>query len=431
MKKGYVITACLYFFVIQFFIIWALWWDSHFYTLWGINFLVFVIFLFWVSVLKDNNKEKKEIYPIVKERVSQERVVEDKVVVEEKNNENEAPRRIRNEAPISESNIEYIKTKINRTKRKPLAEWSPLYRFLVFLLALLGFWGILYLFWESLDFIASVIGAVAMLIFIGVCFKAWNIRRKSLLSSVYFWIFLLLLIWGILWLVFSGSSTVEKVKEDISVFFDGVKWEEINNDVNEEENSWFLYEITGSISDISLTWENIEPLSWDNDIVSSWENEETLWNQVIENDQPVEEVVQQPKEEKTATVENVEPKPTVTTTPKKEPTSQVTMIEAIKHLISAYNIPVSKSTSSKFTYVSKSNANYPYMKTALEKKMIWTTTNPDMIVSCEVYMVMKGLAEGWNIAKSADLKENYWNMAESKGLLNWCVKGAKLTYANL
>jgi hypothetical protein len=41
-----------------------------------------------------------------------------------------------------------------------------------------------------------------------------------------------------------------------------------------------------------------------------------------------------------------------------------------------------------------------------------------MIVSCEVYMVMKGLAEGWNIAKSADLKENYWNMAESKGLLN-------------
>jgi hypothetical protein len=41
-----------------------------------------------------------------------------------------------------------------------------------------------------------------------------------------------------------------------------------------------------------------------------------------------------------------------------------------------------------------------------------------MIVSCEVYMVMKGLAEGWNITKSADLKENYWNMAESKGLLN-------------
>jgi hypothetical protein len=41
------------------------------------------------------------------------------------------------------------------------------------------------------------------------------------------------------------------------------------------------------------------------------------------------------------------------------------------------------------------------------------------------------LAEGWNIAKSANLKENYWNMAESKGLLNWCVKGEKLTYANL
>jgi hypothetical protein len=90
------------------------------------------------------------------------------------------------------------------------------------------------------------------------------------------------------------------------------------------------------------------------------------------------------------------------------------MIEAIKHLVKAYNIPLSKSTSSKFTYVSKSSDMYPYMKTALEKKMIGTNTDPQMIVSCDVYMVMKGIAEGWGIAKSANLKENYWNVAESK-----------------
>jgi hypothetical protein len=58
------------------------------------------------------------------------------------------------------------------------------------------------------------------------------------------------------------------------------------------------------------------------------------------------------------------------TTTSKASTSQVTMIEAIKHLVKAYNIPLSKSTSTKFTHVSKSNAIYPYMKTALDKRMI-------------------------------------------------------------
>ena len=187
MKKGYLITWVLYFFVIQCFIIWALRGDSHFYTLWGINLLVLIIIVFWASVLSSDSQEKKDKYPIVTERMAQERVSENKVVENTEWNEtsgNETPvRRIRDER-ISESNIEYIKTKINRTKRKPLAEGSPLYRFLVFLLALLGFWWILYIFWESLDFIAAVIWALAMLIFIGVCFKAWNIWRKSTLLII-------------------------------------------------------------------------------------------------------------------------------------------------------------------------------------------------------------------------------------------------------
>ncbi|MBQ9553649.1 hypothetical protein IJU97_01435 [bacterium] len=94
------------------------------------------------------------------------------------------------------------------------------------------------------------------------------------------------------------------------------------------------------------------------------------------------------------------------------------MIEAIKHLISTYNIPLSTSTSQKFTYVAKSNENYPYMKTALEKKMIGTTTDPNMIVSCDVYMVMKGLAEGWNLAKTSDVKATYWAEAVKRDALN-------------
>jgi hypothetical protein len=71
------------------------------------------------------------------------------------------------------------------------------------------------------------------------------------------------------------------------------------------------------------------------------------------------------------------------------------------------------------------------MKTALEKRMIWTDTNPSMIVSCDVYMVLKWIAENWSIKRTSDVKWDYWKVAESKWVLNGCKKGAKLTYANL
>jgi len=40
---------------------------------------------------------------------------------------------------FGESNIENIKIKINRTRTKPVAKGSALYRFLAFLFALVGF----------------------------------------------------------------------------------------------------------------------------------------------------------------------------------------------------------------------------------------------------------------------------------------------------
>lgn len=424
-KKGLIMTLVAYFFIIQAFIVGAIWQDSHFYTLWCINLLFFVLFFFGVSVFSwDKNATKQDkwpSYPIVKEKIEQEVVAETEAtpIVEEVVEEKETFRRIRDDRPISESNIEYIKTKINRTKRKPLREGSAIYRFLVFLIALLWLGGVLYAFWDSLDFIALIIGAFAMLIFIWVCFKAANLWRKSLFSSIYFLLFFLAMIGGILGLVFASSSTVEKVKDWITTFFDGVKGEEI---VTENTQTWedisFWFESTGSVLNFSLTWESIYN-TWDENTWAVAEETVLPENTIVEqNNQPaVEEKVEAKVEQKTETKTNS--------------TDKVTMIEAIKHLVKAYNIPLSKSTSSKFTYVSKSSDMYPYMKTALEKKMIGTNTDPQMVVSCDVYMVMKGIAEGWGIAKSANLKENYWNVAESKWVLNGCTKWAKVTYANL
>ena len=430
-KKGLVMTLVAYFFIIQAFIAWAIWQDSHFYTLGCINLIFFILFFFWISAFKgdwDKKQEKGINYPIVKEKIEQERVVSEPVVAQSVAEEpaaveeSESFRRVRTERPISESNIEYIKTKINRAKRKPLREWSPVYRFLVFLIAVFWLWGILYAFWDSLDFIALTIWALAMLIFIGVCFKSANLWRKSLFSSIYFLLFFLVLLIGVYWMIFSA----DKLKESISTFFDGVKGDEVvmsgNNQENEEDTG-FLFEATGSVINFSLSWESIystwETLTGEQIVpeVTNTPTAETTNTEVSE--QKVEQPVQAVKEEKTET------------TTANNPTSQVTIIEAIKHLVKAYNIPLSKSTSSKFTHVSKSSSMYPYMKTALEKRMIWTTTDPNMIVSCDVYMVMKWIAEWWNIAKSENLKENYWNVAESKWLLNWCTKWSKLTYVNL
>ena len=430
-KKGLVMTLVAYFFIIQAFIAWAIWQDSHFYTLGCINLIFFILFFFWISAFKgdwDKKQEKGINYPIVKEKIEQERVVSEPVVAQSVAEEpaaveeSESFRRVRTERPISESNIEYIKTKINRAKRKPLREWSPVYRFLVFLIAVFWLWGILYAFWDSLDFIALTIWALAMLIFIWVCFKSANLWRKSLFSSIYFLLFFLVLLIGVYWMIFSA----DKLKESISTFFDGVKGDEVvmsgNNQENEEDTG-FLFEATGSVINFSLSWESIystwETLTGEQIVpeVTNTPAAETTNTEVSE--QKVEQPVQAVKEEKTET------------TTANNPTSQVTIIEAIKHLVKAYNLPLSKSTSSKFTHVSKSSSMYPYMKTALEKRMIWTTTDPNMIVSCDVYMVMKWIAEWWNIAKSENLKENYWNVAESKWLLNWCTKWSKLTYANL
>ena len=104
------------------------------------------------------------------------------------------------------------------------------------------------------------------------------------------------------------------------------------------------------------------------------------------------------------------------------PNQEVTMIDAIKHLIKTNNIPLSTKKNTKFTHIATSDSNYPYMKTALEKRMIGSNTNPNMTVSCDIYMVMKGLAEERITVKTADVKGDYRNMAESKNALNGCTK---------
>jgi hypothetical protein len=105
----------------------------------------------------------------------------------------------------------------------------------------------------------------------------------------------------------------------------------------------------------------------------------------------------------------------------------VTMIDAIKHVIDVNSIPLSTKTDIAFTSVSKTNSNYPYFKTAYEKRMIGKNTDPSKQISCETYMVIKGLGEGRAVGNYTDVKAAYWQQAEKLGKLNGCTKGGWVT----
>jgi hypothetical protein len=103
-------------------------------------------------------------------------------------------------------------------------------------------------------------------------------------------------------------------------------------------------------------------------------------------------------------------------------TKNVTMMDALKHVITANNIPLSTKTDLTFSNVSKSNENYTYYKTAYEKRMIGKNTDPFKQISCETYIVIKGLAENRTIGNYNDIKDAYRKKAEELGKLNGCKK---------
>jgi hypothetical protein len=102
------------------------------------------------------------------------------------------------------------------------------------------------------------------------------------------------------------------------------------------------------------------------------------------------------------------------------------MMEAIKHIIDTNQIPLSSKTDITFTSVSKTSSNYAYFRTAYEKRMIGKNTDPSKQISCETYMVIKGLGEGRSIGNYSDVKAAYWKKAEELGKLNGCKKGGRV-----
>ena len=469
-KNGLLWYLLIYIFVIQMGIVWYLWSDTSFYVLAGVNGIALAVgaWSFCKEKSKDNHPETQG--KIMLESPKEE-IINDKKAKDTAENEEEQEKKadffVRNESEhkderyaISEEdievptreqtphNIEQVRVRFNKVKSKsqPTRQEWGLARFITFLCAIIGRGGVMLLMWKEFDFIAMAIASFTMGGFVLVVYKAMNIWKKNIFSNLYF-LFFVAVFAGSLLGIFTEESNSTKIliKDQISTFFAGLNGEVVETS-STEEGSGYEYQLTGTLLTGELTTgeESSEALLSGNLISTqtlNTGNNETGNTQKIQNTEQIVTWTAQASTTKSTTNIQTSSQQTTQPTPatkvqtveekKTDANGQVSYLSAIKHLIATYNIPLSKSKSSKFTYVDTTSPDYPYMKTALEKRMIGTAVNPNDIISCDVYMVFKGLALNWAIEKTSNLKNDYRNVAENKGLLNGCVKGAKLTAANL
>lgn len=478
-KNGLLWYLLIYIFVIQMGIVWYLWSDASFYVLAGVNGIALAVgaWSFCKEKSKDNHPETqgKTILESPKEEIINDKKAEDTAENEEEQEKksdffvhNEPEHKDEKyslseediEVPTREQtphNIEQVRVRFNKVKSKSQPthqEWG-LARFITFLCAIIGRGGVMLLMWKEFDFIAMAIASFTMGGFVLVVYKAMNVWKKNIFSNLYF-LFFVAVFAGSLLGIFTEESNSTKIliKDQISTFFAGLNGEVVETS-STEEGSGYEYQLTGTLLTGGLTTgeESSEALLSGNLITTQTLNTGSNKTGNIQTIQQAATWITQTSTGKNTTEAQVSNKQTTqptteaqvsnkqTTQPitkaqtleekKADANGQVSYLSAIKHLIATYNIPLSKSRSSKFTYVDVTSPDYPYMKTALEKRMIGTAVNPNDIISCDVYMVFKGLALNWAIEKTANLKNDYRNVAENKGLLNGCVKGAKLTVANL
>ncbi len=112
-------------------------------------------------------------------------------------------------------------------------------------------------------------------------------------------------------------------------------------------------------------------------------------------------------------------------------TEPLTMMQAIKHLFENYTISLDEKKTIKFKHISYDDEDYAYFKTAYKQRLIGKNSNPTALLSCDTYIVMKGLLEQWEVGKYSDILQAYWNKAKQLDKLNGCVQGEKVTEKTL
>lgn len=110
----------------------------------------------------------------------------------------------------------------------------------------------------------------------------------------------------------------------------------------------------------------------------------------------------------------------------------VTLLEAVVYLLQTHDTPLLSKKDVRFSTVSTSNPYYKYWYTAFKKWLVGQTSSASSYVSCQTYFVLRGLLEKRDVQyTTATVKTQFWAEAQQRDLLNGCVFGKILKWANL
>jgi len=121
-----------------------------------------------------------------------------------------------------------------------------------------------------------------------------------------------------------------------------------------------------------------------------------------------------------------------TSTLKFADTQFVSLLEAVVYLLQTHNTTLYTKKDVKFSGVSTTNKYYAYWYTAYKMWFVGNISSPSTLVSCQTYIVLKGMLEKWNVQYTpSNVKTQFWAEAQNWDLLNGCVFGKTLKGANL
>lgn len=106
--------------------------------------------------------------------------------------------------------------------------------------------------------------------------------------------------------------------------------------------------------------------------------------------------------------------PTTTTN-----TGVLTYRQAIRALVSHYQLKANTNTTARFYYISPSDTDYQAFQAAYAKRMLGATIKPDTQAAARNILVMVGIAEGWNIDKNiTNVFDRYTQYAQEHGKID-------------
>lgn len=105
--------------------------------------------------------------------------------------------------------------------------------------------------------------------------------------------------------------------------------------------------------------------------------------------------------------------------------------QVIPYLVNTYKLKNSSGKSYNFTNITKSNVLYAPFNIAASKAMIGEKINPASKVSCNTYLVLKGMAAGWDVNYTGTPQAAYRAKAGELNQVNGCKDGAFVTKTTL